>query len=388
MCSEIKKYDFTEVDKVAKELIAEGLTPSIQMAVTKGQDLVYNKAHGSWANEKASVDTIYDLASVTKIMSTTQAAMMLYYQGKLDLEAPVESYLKGYGKNGKSHIKLKDLLTHTAGFKAWEPVYLRATNPEEVLDYLSNKGLDYETGMDRIYSDLGFMSLGFVIEAVAGMKINEFFRENIAKPLALNSTTYLPLYENKDFHIAPTSFGNPYEKRMIDDESLEHNCPENSADFKEWREGRIRGTASDCNTHHAQRGISGHAGLFSNTRELSVLTRLMLAGGEYKGVRLYDKKTFDEFTKIQSKFGHGYGFEIGRGSPEGGYMGYYANDDVVGHTGFSGTVFIVDKARDISVIILTNKQYNGLGEDGAYPISSLFSRPLIKAIYESGIVYK
>ncbi len=380
---ENRELNYKKLDLEAEKIITDGLTPSMQVAITKGDELIFNKAYGGWGDEEATVDTVYDLASLTKIMSTTQAVMKLFYEGKIDLDDPVEKYLKGFGQNGKSHVKIKDLISHTSGFKAWEPTYFYARNPEEELKYLCEKELEYPTGTDRKYSDLGFMSLGFVLEAITGMKLNDYFAKEIARPLGLEKTGYIKdgtKDDLVDFHIAPTSFGNGYEKLMIDDEKYNYNCAESSKDFHDWRDYLIRGEVNDGNGWYAQRGVSGHAGLFGTAKDLSVIARLMLGGGEYKGVKLYDKKTLDIFTSVQNKFGHGYGFEINIGGKEDGYMGEFSDENSFGHTGFTGTVFVANKRRKQSIIILTNKQYMGINEKGYYPGSFTLSRRIIESI--------
>ncbi len=391
-----RKDGFKNLDLAAEKLIADRLTPSMQIAITRGDELLVNRAYGGWGGdlsikatskasevEYATTDTVYDLASLTKVMSTTQAVMKLFYEGKIDLDAPVTEYLKDFGQAGKEHIRVKDLLTHTSGFAAWEPTYFYAKNPQEELEYLCRKELEYPTGEDRKYSDLGFMTLGFVVENITGMKLNEYFKKEIALPLGLEKTGYIPAGTKeklKNFNIAPTSFGNYYERLMVDEEKYNYNCSENSDNFKNWREHLIRGEVNDGNGWYAQRGVSGHAGLFGTTEDLSVLSRLMLAGGEYGGVKLYDRKTIDTFTSLQSKFGHGYGFEINIGGKDEGYMGEYADENCFGHTGFTGTVFVADKKRDLSVIILTNKQYLGINEKGYYPGSFVLSRRILESI--------
>lgn len=378
---------FVEVDKVIKEAIADGVTPTAQVVITKDGDIVYEKAFGKWGeNQIATIKTLYDLASVTKALATTQAIMKLDYEGKIDLQAPVTDYIREFGKNGKENVKISDLLTHTSGLTPWQPTYFYANNPEEELDYICNLPLTYPTGTDRRYSDFSFMTLGYVVESITGVKLNDYVEKTIYQPIGMKDTGFVPLKTMKGQQIAPTSMGNPFEYKMVDEDDFGYRCNEKADDFKKWRHYRLLGEVNDGNAWYAQQGVAGHAGLFSNANDLSRLTRLMLAGGQYNGVRLYNQKTIDTFTALQSSFGHGYGFEINRGGSEKGYMGLYSNDSFFGHSGFTGTQFIVDKGHDISVIILTNKQYKGVNAQGKYPSTFSLSRQVMQAVYESGLI--
>ena len=334
---------------------------------------------------KTSVETIYDLASVTKVMATTQAIMKLSYEGKLDVNDKVIKHIPEFGKNGKENVKIKDLLTHTSGLTPWKPTFYYASTPEEELKFICDLPLEYETGTDRKYSDFSFMTLGFIVEAVTGEKLDEYVENEIYKPLGMDDTMYVPLNKNASLkdRIAATSWGNPYEYKMVDDDNFGYVCEEEAEDFKGWRDYTLIGEVNDGNAWYANKGVAGHAGVFSTASDLSKLGQLILNGGTYNGVTLYDQATVDEFTSIQSKFGHGYGWEINRGGENSGYMGKYANDNVFGHTGFSGTQVIFDKENDLQIISLTNKQNNGVNESGSYPSTFKFSRELCNIVYES-----
>lgn len=391
----IDKNDLSKIDDLVNENIKNGTFPGGVVLVAKDGKIVYEKAFGGSQKydmgkelekpRKTSVETIYDLASVTKVMATTQAIMKLSYEGKLDVNDKVIKHIPEFGKNGKENVKIKDLLTHTSGLTPWKPTFYYASTPEEELKFICDLPLEYETGTDRKYSDFSFMTLGFIVEAVAGEKLDEYVENEIYKPLGMDDTMYVPLNKNASLkdRIAATSWGNPYEYKMVDDDNFGYVCEEEAEDFKGWRDYTLIGEVNDGNAWYANKGVAGHAGVFSTASDLSKLGQLILNGGTYNGVTLYDQATVDEFTSIQSKFGHGYGWEINRGGENSGYMGKYANDNVFGHTGFSGTQVIFDKENDLQIISLTNKQNNGVNESGSYPSTFKFSRELCNIVYES-----
>ena len=391
----IDKNDLSKIDDLVNENIKNGTFPGGVVLVAKDGKIVYEKAFGGSQKydmgkelekpRKTSVETIYDLASVTKVMATTQAIMKLSYEGKLDVNDKVIKHIPEFGKNGKENVKIKDLLTHTSGLTPWKPTFYYASTPEEELKFICDLPLEYETGTDRKYSDFSFLTLGFIVEAVAGEKLDEYVENEIYKPLGMDDTMYVPLNKNASLkdRIAATSWGNPYEYKMVDDDNFGYVCEEEAEDFKGWRDYTLIGEVNDGNAWYANKGVAGHARVFSTASDLSKLGQLILNGGTYNGVTLYDQATVDEFTSIQSKFGHGYGWEINRGGENSGYMGKYANDNVFGHTGFSGTQVIFDKENDLQIISLTNKQNNGVNESGSYPSTFKFSRELCNIVYES-----
>lgn len=385
--AQTESISFTKVEEAALAAIRDEVTPGMQIVVTKGNEIVYSKAFGTLDGQtETTTDTIYDLASVTKVMATTQAIMKLKSAGKIDLNAPVANYIPDFAQNGKEQVKIKDLLTHTSGLTPWKPTYFHAANPKEELEYICRLPLEYPTGTARKYSDFSFMALGYVVEAVTGQTLQEYTEQEIYKPLGMTHTMFVPVKHKTNLPIAPTSLGNPFEYKMVADDDFGYKCEENADDFKAWRNYRLIGEVNDGNSWYAQQGAAGHAGLFGNAEDLSRLTRLMLAGGSFQGMTLYDAQTVKEFMSVQSEFGHGYGFEIDRGGATSGYMGLYADGDFFGHTGFTGTQFVADKKNDVSVIILTNKQFFGVNEKGNYKSTWPLARNVMKAVYESGLV--
>lgn len=316
-------------------------------------------------------DTMYDLASVTKIMSTTQAIMKLVSEKKIDLNEKVDTYLPGFKANGKENVTVKSLLTHTSGLPQWEPTYFYGKDKATQLAFLKNVGLNpkfVEDGVDNKlhhYSDLGFMTLGYIVEAVSGKSLDQYVLTEIYQPLGLNKTLYNPTTKFGIDNIAATSLGNAYEYKMVDEEKYPNFGYDTTKDqllfkaFTGWRKHVLRGEVNDGNAAMATNGVAGHAGLFSTVSDLAVLTQLMLNKGEYDGVRIYDAETLDLFTSKQTNTGivseeFGYGFKLDQS-----WMGDSATEKVYGHDGFTGTYFVNDPDHKLTIIVLTNKMQSG-----------------------------
>lgn len=321
-------------------------------------------------------DTLFDLASVTKVMATTQSIMILVDRGLVDVNETVATYLPGFEANGKGNITVAQLLTHSSGLPQWEPTFLYCDNTQEQLEYIKNlkTNPDFKTdGSEPKYSDFSFMTLGFIVEAVdpEGRTMDQFVKEEVYEPLGMTSTTYNPLDNGfTKNQIAATSMGNPYEYMMVDEENfpgIGYECSKDKeafAAFKGWRNGALIGTTNDGNAGMGGKGVAGHAGLYSTASDLSILLQCMLNGGEYNGVRLYSKETVDLFTTKHTSYAEahggtlseefGYGFKLDQS-----WMGVSATENVFGHDGFTGTTVFADPDNDYIFICLTNKMQAG-----------------------------
>lgn len=383
-----------DIQTITEKYISNKTMPGAVVLVSKNGHILYNKAFGYAQvleddKEKLrpmKIDTIFDLASLTKIFATTQAIMKLVSEGKISVNDKVSKYIPEFAKNGKEDVKIKDLLTHTSGLTPWLPTYYYVKNSDEELKYICNLPLEYKTGSNRKYSDFSFMTLAFIVEKVTHKKLNDYVLEEIYKPLHLKRTRFLPLEVFSQNQIASTSHGNPFEQKMIYDDNFGYKINEEYNSFRYWRRHTLTGLVNDGNSYYANNGVAGHAGLFSTAHDLYVLGEVLLNNGKYKSVRLYNKNVIDEFTKIESKFGHGYGYEINRGGVDKGYMGKYATNRFVGHTGFTGTQVVYDLDNKIQVIILTNKQNYGVDSDGSYKSTWKYAREIMNLVGD--VLYK
>lgn len=389
-----------KITEFTNEAIVNGVFPGATVLVKKGDTILYHESFGSIMVSDMGVPvenpkpmkntTLYDLASVTKVMATTQGIMVLYDQGKIDLDAPVQTYLSEFGQNGKESVTVRQLLTHTSGLTPWKPTFLYGNTRAQELEYINKLPLENAPGTKFAYSDFSFMTLAFIIESVTGMPIEAYLNQEVYQPLGMDRTTFLPKqngFTNDD--IAATSWGNPYEKRMVDEENYPgfgYDCTDDVEAFKAftgWREYTLIGEVNDGNAGMANAGVAGHAGLFSTAEDLSILGSAMLHGGiADNGYQLYSAETISEFTKPQA-FGRGLGFQVNGGSETSGYVGKYASDAVFSHAGFTGTHATFDSDYDLQVIILTNKMNNGTNEKGSYASPYPYARNVMNYIYET-----
>ncbi|MBS4750050.1 serine hydrolase [Carnobacteriaceae bacterium zg-ZUI78] len=376
--------------------------PGAQIAIMKDGQLVFNKSYGviqafDFANNPPTKvekpiavtnDTLFDLASVTKISATTQAMMHLVYEGKIKLDDKVATYLPDFAKNGKENVTIGQLLSHTSGLPQWKAIYLYANTREKALEYIENQPLMFETGTYK-YSDLGFMTLAFVIEKITNQPFDTYVEKTIYEPLGLKHTMFNPLSKNIDKNqIAVTSYGNPYELRMIDEVNYPNFGYDMSEDkdafdkFMNWRQVELQGEVNDGNAGMANEGIAGHAGLFSTASDLAKLYQVLLDKGKSGQTVLYDETVLNAFLEDvhteKSGTVQAYGF-----IKHNAWL-KELSDDALGHNGFTGTYVTISPKENIVIILLTNKMNNGQKENGAYNVINDFAASVnytVKNIY-------
>lgn len=273
-------------------------------------------------------DTIFDIASVTKLF-TSIAVMQLVERGEVDLAAPVATYLPEFGVNGKREITVEQLLTHTSGL---EPsLFLWRDWPDErsrikaVMDVAPQN----EPGTTYTYSDLNLITLGVLVERVAGDPLDEVIAERITEPLGMTDTEFNPPAEKLD-RVAATEFQATPPRGMVRGQVHDENA---------WSLG----------------GVAGHAGLFSTARDLGVLAQALLNGGTYGGERILRPSTVLQlFTNYNVEFpgdSHGLGFEL----DQIWYMGGLTSPSTAGHTGYTGTSLVIDRQSRSIAVLLTNR---------------------------------
>ena len=322
-------------------------------------------------------DDMFDLASLTKMVGTTTAMMLLVDRGKLKVDDPVGKYIPAFNEGEKKQITIRNLLTHTAGLIEWYPLFYLASNKEEAYKLIGKLPLKYPVGAGRHYSDLGFILLGEIIEKVSGMPLDKFDEQNIFKLLGMNHTTYNPL--KKGFtNFAATSHGNPFETRMVHDTSMGYVFKEIHPDqWKGWRKYTLRGEVNDGNAWYALHGVSGHAGLFSTIDDLQKLVDMLKNNGKAGSKQFISQKTIHEFlTKDKYKNGLGWMMDTNDSVIKDGPPGTF------GHTGFTGTSIAVVPSLKVSVILLINRQNMGLLPTGYYYSPNSIRREIFKAVLD------
>lgn len=386
-------------DSLVGAWVHDETIPGAVLWVTRDGDVLFRRAYGAaqlyaYGNgqygEPGGIErlarpvpmssaTVFDLASVTKVMATTMAVMLLADRGALDVDEPVASYLPDFRGDAKETITLRHLLTHRAGLRQWEPTYYHASSAEEAYRFVRDLPLAWPVGAERHYSDLGFMILGRVVEQVSGRGLNDFLDEELYGPLGLEHTGFQPMdpaarrSEARAGSFAATSHGNPYERRMVHDPDFGYRIEGDPDAWSSWRERTLIGEVNDGNAFHAFGGVAGHAGLFSTAEEVSVLLRLLISGGTLDGRRYVAGETVARFLAPVVD-GQALGWQLPDYAPPGSF----------GHTGFTGT-FILAVPRDrLTIVLLTNRQNVGVDGETQYPDVGPLQRAVTHLIVGSG----
>jgi CubicO group peptidase (beta-lactamase class C family) len=274
-----------------------------------------------------SLTTMYDLASLTKVICTTTLMLRLVDAGQIRLDAPVVQYLPDWKGVGAATITIRQLLTHSSGLNAWRPFYKEAVDKADARAQLMLVGPEVPPNTRYLYSDMNFMLLGMVIERVTGQTLDVAFQELVAKPLRLSDTRFRP-----------------------DTSTLARTAP---TEFDPWRQRKLRGEVHDENASRFE-GVSGHAGLFSTGADLARVARMWLSRGALDGLRFVRPETVAQFTRVQDTLisRRALGWETPTG---GNSAGHRLSATAFGHTGFTGTSVWMDPAKDLFVILLTNR---------------------------------
>lgn len=320
-----------ELDRVLDAAVAEKAFPGAVVAIGKDGALVHLRALGklSYDADAAPVanDTIYDLASLTKVVVTTTMAMMLVDEELLDLDKPVRAFLPRFRGGAKDAVTVRQLLTHSSGIDWWAPLYKELEGRAAYVSRIEKTDLAYEPGTKSLYSDLGLVLLGEILERVAGQPIDSFARKRITGPLGMKDTRYQPP-ASLLARIAPTE-----------------NDP--------WRGRVVRGEVHDENAH-AMGGIAPHAGLFGTAPDLARFAQMLVNGGVYDNQRLVSRQTIETFTRPAGVPGSSRA--LGWDTPDGtNSAGALLSKTSFGHTGFTGTSMWIDPERKLFVILLTNR---------------------------------
>jgi uncharacterized protein YbbC (DUF1343 family)/CubicO group peptidase (beta-lactamase class C family) len=354
--------NLSAIDGAVESEIAQHHLPGAVVLVGRDGKVVWRKAYGERAleprREPMTTDTIFDLASLTKIVATATSIMILVERGQLRLSDPLSLYLPEIKGEGKERITLELLLTHRAGYAPDFDLRERWTGYDEAIRRLIREPLKNPAGAKFVYSDINFIALGEVVHRVSGLTLDEFARRNIFLPLGMRETGFRPPASLRA-RIAPT------EKRRGQLSYL-GDSPENAsgepADADHWLRGEVHDPTS-----YRMNGVAGHAGLFSTADDLAIYCQMILNGGVYRGVRVLSPLSVAEMTRprLVSEAGwtRGLGWDINtsfstnRGDlfPLGSF----------GHTGFTGTSLWIDPASQMFVIFLSNRVHpDGKGDVG------------------------
>ena len=358
------------IDGIVEEMIKKKAAPGCQILVAKDGKIVWHKAYGKHTyegKETVQIDDIYDVASITKIAASTVSIMDLYDQQKVDLDKTINAYIPEIDTTNKKQLTLREMMTHHAGLAAWIPFYVQTIDPKskkrKALDKYYRKTasdsfnievannlylrFDYpDTIWSRIlaselrdnkkykYSDLGFYFAGKTVERTSGLTLDEFSEKNFYSPLGMLRTGFNPKEKFKISEIIPSEKDSYFRNQVI--------------------EGHVHDMGAAM-----LGGVSGHAGLFSTTKDMAILMQMLLNGGEYGGRSYISPQTIMEFTsRYKYSTRRGIGFDMKQlDLSKYENMSEYASTSTFGHLGFTGTCAFVDPEHNLVYILLSNRTY-------------------------------
>ncbi|HET7789609.1 MAG TPA: serine hydrolase domain-containing protein [Gemmatimonadales bacterium] len=327
-------FDSVRLDSVTRYLRTQvdSAFPGAVVAVGRHGRLALLAAVGHYAaNDPRPVDptTIYDLASLTKVVGLTTICMMLVDEGKLDLDAPVQRYVPAFRGPGKDQVKIRHLLTHSAGLVADLPLFDSTRSRAAALAMVDSTTLLWPPGTHFIYSDLSAIVLMQAVESITGEPFDRLLQERVFGPLGMTDTRFRPPRSWRS-RIAPTEVDTFFRHRLLVGEVHDESA---------WRLG----------------GVSGNAGLFSNAPDLSRLAAMLLAGGSWNGATLIHSETVAEFIQRQD-LPPGSSRALGWDTPsQPSSAGTKFSPRSFGHTGYTGTSMWMDPDKDLFIILLTNR---------------------------------
>jgi serine-type D-Ala-D-Ala carboxypeptidase len=324
---------FARAFQVLEEGVAQKAFPAASVAITRSGKFVALKALGRFTYDPESpavtTESVFDLASVSKVLATTAMAMILYERGLLDLDVPLAGILPEFaaGENRKREVTVRMLLAHSSGLPAYERLYLRAATREELLLQALVVPLKHDPGTHAEYSDIGFILLGLALERISEEPLDRFCQREIFGPLGMTHTTFPP----------PQSW-----KRSIPP----------TADDRTFRNRIIQGEVQDENAS-VLGGVAGHAGVFSTAKDVALFAHAILG----EGSPIVRPQTVDLFTRREPSppaTSRALGWDT-PSSPS--QSGKYFSTSSFGHLGYTGTSLWIDPERHLSVTLLTNRTW-------------------------------
>jgi CubicO group peptidase (beta-lactamase class C family) len=347
--------DFKSVDKAFEDAVIQGVFPGAVLLVGRGDEIVYEQAFGSRSLMPTITpmdrSTIFDLASLTKPLATTVVLMLLVSEKKICLDDRVTRFFPAFGVFGKHEITLRHLLNHSSGLPHWRPYYedvLKRDKAGEINFVASQAAKQYvftqihrekpvsPAGLQGLYSDLGFMVLGEIVEAISDSTLDRFCQDRIFEPLGLESTFFVDLMRSRSQRLQAI-------EEMI---APTEDCP--------WRKKVLRGEVHDDNAY-AIGGVAGHAGLFSSVRDihqlLACLNRCRRGSDSFLPRKLIEEFLSKDEAVKNSTYALGWDTPSENGSSSGNYFSAHS----VGHLGFTGTSIWWDLEKNSHVVLLSNR---------------------------------
>ena len=355
----VSSVALARMDSVINDEIARKRLPGAVVLVGRKGRLIWQKTYGARVvdpvRETMTADTIFDVASLTKVVATATSIMILVERGKVRLSDPVSVYIPELKGDGRESITIEQLLIHRSGYAPDFDLRERWTGYDEAIKRLIKEPLRNPPGTRFVYSDIGFIALGEVVKRVSGMPLDQFAKQNIFTPLHMHDTGFRPVAGLRA-RIAPT------EKRRGQLSYLGDTPTNIGAEGDVWLRGQVHDPTS-----YRMDGVAGHAGLFSTARDLATYCQMILNDGEYAGVRVLSPLSVAEMTRprLVSNTGatRGLGFDIN--SSFSTNRGELFPLGSFGHTGFTGTSIWIDPSSQMFVVFLSNRVHpDGKGDVG------------------------
>jgi len=331
---------FRNVIDLVKQGIADSVAPGMAVYIARDDKVLLAKGFGHFEYDPASTvvtrHSIFDLASLTKVSATTPLAMQMYEQSLLHLNKPVKDYLPGFSGGMKDSVTIFNLLTHSSGLLPWKRFWLELDDSSKVFQDIEQSDLMYAPGDSSVYSDLGMILTGHILEKLGEEPLNILAKNRLYEPLGMNHTTYLPPVSWKP-DIVPTVYDGDIRGRLL------------------------QGDVHDPNAAFLG-GVSGHAGLFSTIDDLGRYAQMLLSNGYYDGKKYFRQSTIRLFTTRKMKT-RALGWDTADST--GGWYGKYLSPRAFVHTGYTGTSIVIDPEYNIIIILLTNRVYPNGGSGGS-----------------------
>ncbi len=329
----VMAFDFSTLDSVVNKAVSDSVFPGASLAVLYKGKVVFHKAFGRLTytptSSPADTTTIYDLASLTKAVATTSIVMQLVERDSLNLQAPVSHYLPEFTGKGKETITIEHLLRHTSGLRAHTLFSKTCSTPQQLFSTIASDTLLSKPGTTTLYSDLGFMLLGRIIETITGKTLDANFHNRFAGPLGMRSTMFTPP-QSLASRIAP-----------VETDTL-------------WPFTVQRPLVHDQNSALLG-GVAGHAGLYSTTSDLIRMVAMLMHGGTVNGHTYIKAATLKRFLARKDSL-RALGWDLRTPGGHSSAGDYYSNSSY-GHLGFTGTSIWIDPEKELAVIFLCNRVY-------------------------------
>jgi CubicO group peptidase (beta-lactamase class C family) len=345
----VQGQSFDEVNATVQAGIERGIYPGAVVVIGRRDSILYSRGYGHFTWRPSSPvpnpdSTLWDIASITKVMGTTSAVMRLVDSGRLDLDAPVRRYLPRFAGGLKDQVTVRMLLDHTSGLRSYTPLFKRARTKAGAIDLLYEEAPNRRPGDLAVYSDLNAMFLGLIVESVSQMPLERFVTREVFDPLDLRGTTYRPP---------------PGMQRRTVPSAV-------------WRGQPVQGQVNDPNAA-VLGGVAGHAGIFSTGMDLARYAQVWLRDGSGPHGQWVSSATVKRFLSRGTNSGPrllGWDTpELNKAEPS--LFGTLISDAAYGHTGFTGTEIWIDPTNDLFLVFLTNRTFDPKVRDSAHRLRSI-----------------